>query len=47
MLQNDALVLYTDNENALKKYFQIVPDDFATVRLLDLNEMQIPLLAFP
>lgn len=47
MLQDDVLVLYTDNEKVLKKHFQVVPDDFATVRLIDLNTTQVPLIAFP
>lgn len=46
-MRNELLVVYTDNEKVLTKYFKIVPEDFATIRLCDLNTLQSPLLIFP
>lgn len=35
----------TENPKLLSQYFQIIPDDFVTIRLLDLNRIQPSLLA--
>jgi hypothetical protein len=37
----------TANEKILRKYFQIIPDDFVTVRLIDTNNYQPPILTLP
>lgn len=37
MMKEEALVLMTDNPKLLTQYFQIVPDDFVTIRLINLN----------
>lgn len=34
----------TQNEKILTDYFQVIPDDFVTVRIIDTNKCQAPLL---
>lgn len=37
----------TDNPKLLSQYFQIIPDNFVTIRLLDLTRSQPPILSLP
>jgi hypothetical protein len=43
-MKNQAVVILTDNEKILEKYFQIIADDFVTVRLIDIRKRQPPIL---
>lgn len=47
MVKDQAIVLMTDNPKLLTDYLQVIPDDFVTVRLLDLNKFQAPLISIP
>jgi hypothetical protein len=42
-MKNEAVVVFVENEKILEKYFQIIADDFVTVRLIDMNRLQAPL----
>lgn len=40
MMKDEVVIVITDNEKLLSKYFQVIPDDFVTVRLIDINKSQ-------
>lgn len=39
------MIVYTDNEKLLPKHFQIIPDEFVTIRLIDTLKFQPPLIS--
>lgn len=47
MLSGDIIVVLTQNPKILTNYFQVVPEDFVTARLIDVNQTQPPLIVFP